>query len=160
VARGENVATPAAPVAATAPPAATVPTPAPAPQQHRPQQAPAASQPTKQDPSKAAIGQLEDIREQVVDALEQAQSIAAGGSAGAIQTANEMLQGTLSALRPAIDRILARVGLKLPQAAATPAPAPTTTTPSTSLPTVMAPVQEVLDGVDSVLSKLFKRRAN
>jgi hypothetical protein len=65
-----------------------------------------------------------------------------------------MVQGTLGALRPAIERILARVGLKLPQAAATPAPA----TPSPSLPAVMAPVQQMLDGVDSMLSKLFGRR--
>jgi RNA polymerase sigma factor (sigma-70 family) len=151
--RGEQVATPAAPVAATPPPAAPVfapapahaPAPAPAQQQHQPQQAPAASPPTKKDPSKAAIDQLENIRQQVVDALEQAQSIAAGGSAAATQSANEMLQGTLGTLRPAIERILARVGLKLPRAAATPAPAPTTTTPSTSLPTVMAPVEQMLD---------------
>jgi hypothetical protein len=71
-----------------------------------------------------------------------------------------MLQGTLGAVRPAIERILARVGLKLPVAAATPAPPPTTTTttPSASLPNVMAPVQQMLDGVDTMLSKLFGRR--
>jgi hypothetical protein len=159
--RGEQVATPPAPLAATPPPAAPAPAPAPAPaaaqQQHQPQQAPAASAPAKKDPSKTAIGQLEDIRQQVVDALEQAQSIAAGGTVGAIDTANEMLQGTLGTLRPAIERILARVGLKLPQAAAAPAP-PTTTTPSTPPPSVMAPVQQMLDGVDTMLSKLFGRR--
>ena len=157
----EQVATPVQPVAATPPPAAPAPAPAPPPaaapvqRQHEPQQAPAAQVPAKKDPSKTAIGQLEDIRQQVVDALEQAQSIAAGGTAGAIQTANEMLQGTLGTLRPAVERILARVGLKLPQAAATTVPA---TTPSHSLPNIMAPVQQMLDTVESMLSKLFGRR--
>ena len=94
-------------------------------------------------------------------ALEQARSIAAGGSTFALQTANDLLQGTLGAVRPALERILASVGLKLPAAAATSAPAPTTATatPSASLPSVMAPVQQMLDGVDSMLAKLFGRRA-
>jgi RNA polymerase sigma factor (sigma-70 family) len=168
--RGEPVATPAQPVAATAPAPARAPAPVaaqPQPQQQRQQQpqaaaepAPSPSRPAKADPAKTAIAQLTDIREQVVTALEQAQSIAAGGSALALQSANDMLQGTLGAVRPAIERILARVGLKLPVAAATPAPPPTTTTttPSASLPNVMAPVQQMLDGVDTMLSKLFGRR--
>jgi RNA polymerase sigma factor (sigma-70 family) len=165
--RGEPVTTLAQPVAVTAPAPARAPTPVaaqPQPQQQRQQQPqavaePAPSPPAKADPAKTAIAQLTDIREQVVTALEQAQSIAAGGSALALQSANDMLQGTLGAVRP-IERILARVGLKLPAAAATPAtpPTTTTTTPSASLPNVMAPVQQVLDGVDSMLSKLFGRR--
>jgi hypothetical protein len=126
-----------------------------APQQPRePERAPAA-QPAKQDPATTAIAQLTDIRKQVIDAIEQAQSIAAAGSAGALQSANAMLQSTMGALRPTIERILARVGLKLPQAAATAVPA---TTPSHSLPNVMAPVQQMLDTVESMLSKLFGRR--
>jgi hypothetical protein len=127
-----------------------------APQQPRePERAPAAAQPAKQDPATTAIAQLTDIRKQVIDAIEQAQSIAAAGSAGALQSANAMLQSTMGALRPTIERILARVGLKLPQAAATAVPA---TTPSHSLPNVMAPVQQMLDTVESMLSKLFGRR--
>jgi RNA polymerase sigma factor (sigma-70 family) len=161
--RGEPVATPAQPVAATAPAPARAPTSVaaqPQPQQQRQQQPQAVAEPEPSRPAKTAIAQLTDIREQVVTALEQAQSIAAGGSALALQSANDMLQGTLGAVRPAIERILARVGLKLPAAAATPAPPPTTTatTPSASLPNVMAPVQQMLDGVDSMLSKLFGRR--
>jgi RNA polymerase sigma factor (sigma-70 family) len=158
---GEHVATPAPPVTPTAPPPpppppAPVPPAAPAaPQQPRePERAPAA-QPAKQDPATTAIAQLTDIRKQVIDAIEQAQSIAAAGSAGALQSANAMLQSTMGALRPTIERILARVGLKLPQAAATAVPA---TTPSHSLPNVMAPVQQMLDTVESMLSKLFGRR--
>jgi hypothetical protein len=160
---GEHVATPAPPATAPAPPPpppppAPVPSAPAQPQQPRePEPAPAASQPAKQDPATTAIAQLSDIRKQVIDAIEQAQSIAAAGSAGALQSANTMLQGTLGALRPTIERILARVGLKLPQAAVTPAPAPTTTH-SHSLPNVMAPVQQMLDTVDSMLSKLFVRR--
>ncbi|HEV7882413.1 MAG TPA: RNA polymerase sigma factor [Solirubrobacteraceae bacterium] len=160
---GEHVATPAPPATAPAPPPpppppAPVPSAPAQPQQPRePEPAPAASQPAKQDPATTAIAQLSDIRKQVIDAIEQAQSIAAAGSAGALQSANTMLQGTLGALRPTIERILARVGLKLPQAAVTPAPPPTTTH-SHSLPNVMAPVQQMLDTVDSMLSKLFGRR--
>jgi RNA polymerase sigma factor (sigma-70 family) len=163
---GERVATPAQPAAATAPappPPRPAPVPAPAPaaqQQLQPERVPAASQPPKQDPATTAIAQLTGIRQQVIDAVERARSIAAAGSAGALQSANNLLQGTLGALRPAIERILARVGLKLPQAAATPAPKPTTTTPSHWLPTVIAPVQDMLDTVDSMLSKLFGRRTD
>jgi RNA polymerase sigma factor (sigma-70 family) len=168
VPRGESVATPVQPVAATAPAPARVPVPAPAAAPAQPQRqqqtvtAPAPAAPAKPDPTKTAIAQLTDIREQVVTAIEQAQSIAAGGSALALQSANDMVQGTLGAVRPAIERILARVGLKLTAAATTsvPPPAATTTTaaPAASLPNVMAPVQQMLDGVDSMLSKLFGRR--
>jgi RNA polymerase sigma factor (sigma-70 family) len=159
---GEHVATPAQPVTAPVPPPPPPPAPVPAvlatPQpQHEPERAPIPAQPAKQDPATAAIAQLTDIRKQVVDAIERARSIAAAGSAGALQSANTMLQGTLSALGPTIDRILARFGLKLPQAAATPPPAPTTTTPAHALPNVMAPVRQMLDTVDSMLSKLFGR---
>jgi RNA polymerase sigma factor (sigma-70 family) len=164
---GEHVAKPTQPFTAPTAPPAPPPPPAPAPAapqpqpQREPERAPVSAQPAKQDPATAAIAQLTDIRKQVIDAIERAQSIAAAGSAGALQAASTMLQGTLGALRPTIDRILARVGLKLPQAAATPAPVRTPTTPTAthSLPNVMAPVQQMLDTVDSMLSKLFGRHA-
>jgi RNA polymerase sigma factor (sigma-70 family) len=159
--RGESVAFAAEPVAATTPAPAHAPAPvrAPAPAPAQPQH-PQQTQPAPAPPAKTAVTQLTDIREQVISALEQARSIAAGGSTFALQSANDMLQGTLGAVRPAIERILARVGLKLPAIAATPSPPPTTTTatPPASLPSLMAPVQQMLNGVDSMLSKLFGRR--
>ena len=141
-----------------APPAsATAPDPAPAAavaQQQRLQQAPAASRPTAKTP--LAIQQLSGIREQILAAYQQAQTTAGGGAPSALHSASTTLQGTLGALRTTIDRVLATIGLTLPAPTATPAPSSTT---SPSLPNLLAPAQQILRGVDSVLSQLFGRRA-
>jgi RNA polymerase sigma factor (sigma-70 family) len=102
---------------------------------------------------------LTDLREQVLAAVQQAQAIAAGGAPGAIDLATKTLDSSLATLRPMIERVLGSVGLSLPTLTTAPAgsttPPPTTTAPS--LPTtVLQPVQQVLNGVDSLLGKLFR----
>jgi hypothetical protein len=102
---------------------------------------------------------LTDFRQQVLDAVAQAQTIAQSGTSGAITLATSTLQSTLAGLGTTIDKVLASFGLKLPETVATPA-APTTTTAAPSLPTtVLAPVQSILNGVDSLLSQLLGRSA-
>ena len=146
--RAEQVATPVTP----APAAAVTPPAAPAPVQQQKENVA-----TPKAPVKTAITQLTDIRQQVMNVVQQAQGIAAAGTSGALQAANDLLDSTLGSVRPTIDRILAMVGLSLPETTSAPAQT-TTSTPATSLPnTILQPVQSVLDGVNSVLSKLFGR---
>jgi RNA polymerase sigma factor (sigma-70 family) len=141
-----------APAVATPPPAAT---PAAATQQQAAVSTPAA----RKTPAPSVKSKLTDLRQQVLDAVAQAQATAAGGTAGAVDLATKTLQSTLGALYPSIDRLLASVGVTLPQLTApTTAPPPTTATSSPSLSqVVLAPVQQVLSGVDSLLSQLFSR---
>ncbi|MEA2156667.1 MAG: hypothetical protein QOE11_2807 [Solirubrobacteraceae bacterium] len=149
--RRETVATPPVPAAAT-------PAPAPA----ATQQAPASAPVVKKAPAQNVTSKLTDLRQQVLDAVQLAQATAAGGGTGAVNLATQTLQSTLDSLRPTIDRVLATVGLKLPEPVATPAPSttPTTAPSSPSLPdVVLAPVQQVLSGVDSLLSQLLGRSA-
>jgi RNA polymerase sigma factor (sigma-70 family) len=152
--------TPATPApqlpSATAPvPASPAPAPAAAPQQPA-QQAPDVPRPAVKTPAQLAIQQLTDIREQVLAALQKAQTTAASGTASALQSANTTLQGSLGVLTTTIDRMLAAFGLKLPAPTAT-RPGPPSSPPS-SLPNVVAPVQQVLSGIDSMLSQLFGHR--
>jgi RNA polymerase sigma factor (sigma-70 family) len=152
--RGTAVAPHSAPAVAP-PPAAPKPTPAPA--ATKPE--PAAATPVAKTPPKEAVrDQLTNFREQVSAAFQQAQATAAVGTSSAMELATKTLQSTLSTLRPTIDRFLASVGLKLPETVATPAaPAPTNNT-GPSLPNVvLAPVQQILTGFDSLLGKLFGR---
>jgi RNA polymerase sigma factor (sigma-70 family) len=144
---------PRSPAVATTPAAGAPAAPAtPAPSVAAPQHAPAPA-----TPKKTVTDKLGDLRQQVLDAIALAQATAAGGTAGAMDLATSTLNRTLGSLGPSIDRLLASVGLKLPAApAATPA---TTTATAPSLPsTVLAPVQQVLSGVDSLLAKLLGRR--
>jgi hypothetical protein len=154
-------ATVVAPREAVATPQPVVDTPAPA---------PAATQTQTQTPTTSTAGKpkaqtvkdkLTDLREQVLAAIQQAQAIAGGGAPGAIDLATKTLDSSLATLRPMIERVLASVGLSLP--ALTTSPTGTTTTPTTTAPslptTVLQPVQQVLDGVDSLLGKLFKSAA-
>jgi RNA polymerase sigma factor (sigma-70 family) len=141
--------------AAVATPHPVVRTPAPTPTatQHQ------TSTPTvEKTPAPAAKQKLTDLREQVLAALQQAQAIATSGTSGAIDLATKTLQSTLGALSPSIDRLLASFGLTFPEFVATPTTSTTTTTAAPSLPqTVLAPVQQILSGVDSLLAKLFGR---
>ena len=136
------------------------PSPTPAAKQHQAAPAPTV---VKKAPVQGAKTKLTDLREQVLAALQQAQTIAAGGTAGAIDLATKTLQSALGQLSPSIDRLLASFGLTFPEFVATP-PATSTTPPVTttapSLPqTVLQPVQQILSGVDSLLSKLLPRTA-
>jgi RNA polymerase sigma factor (sigma-70 family) len=149
VAKRETVATATAPVA--------TPAPAPAATQPQQQQAPATSAPAvKQEAVKT---KLTDIREQVLDAVTQAQAIAASGTSGAIGMATKTLESALAGFGTTIHKALASFGLSLPQNVPT-TPTQTTTTAAPSLPTqVLAPVQQMLNGVDSLLSQLLGRLA-
>ena len=135
------------------------PTPTPAATQHQ-TSAPAPA--ARKTSTPVVKEKLTDLREQVLAAVQQAQAIAAGGSSGAIDLATKTLQDSLSQMGPSIDRLLASVGLTFPEFVATPPTSTTTTPPVTttapSLPqTVLQPVQQVLNGVDSLLAKLFRR---
>jgi RNA polymerase sigma factor (sigma-70 family) len=151
-------ATVVAPHEAVATPQPVVNTPAPAPAATQTQtstQTTTASRPKAQ----TVKDKLTDLREQVLAAVQQAQAIAAGGTPGAIDLATKTLYSSLDTLRPMIERLLGSVGLSLPTLTTSPAgsttPPPTTTAPS--LPTtILQPVQQVIDGVDSLLGKLFK----
>ncbi|HTN23996.1 MAG TPA: RNA polymerase sigma factor [Solirubrobacteraceae bacterium] len=138
---------------ATAPVVAP-PAPTPTVTQHQP------APEIKKAPVQAVKSKLTDFRQQVLDAVANAQTIAQSGTSGALALATSTLQSTLAGLGTTIDKVLAQFGLKLPETVATPT-APTTTTPSApSLPTtVLAPVQSLLNGVDSLLSQLLGRRA-
>ena len=117
---------------------------------HPPAQAAAIS------PKKAAIADLERVREQITDVLKEAQTLAATGTQGALAAANSLIQTTLGSVSPLLGDILGTVGLTLPAelATATPSPAPA----SPTVTNVLAPAQSVLDGVDGVLQTLFGRR--
>jgi RNA polymerase sigma factor (sigma-70 family) len=141
---------PAQPVVTTAPPAPTA--------THT-----QTSTTTSKPQAQSVKSKLADLREQVLAAVQEAQAIAAAGTPGAIDLATKTLDSSLAALRPMIERLLGSVGLSLPEYVSTP-PADSTTPPSTttapSLPTtVLQPVQQVIDGVDSLLGKLFTRTA-
>jgi RNA polymerase sigma factor (sigma-70 family) len=145
--------TPSAPASVVAPPPA-----APA----ATQQTASVSTPTvKKTPAQNVKSKLTDLRQQVLDAVAQAQATAAGGTPGAVDLATKTLQSTLGTLYPTIDRLLATIGMKLPEPTAAPAASTPATTPSSpSLPqVVLAPVQQVLGGVDSLLSQLLGHRA-
>ncbi len=147
VTRHDAVATQPVPVVAT-------PAPSPAAATEH-QQAPA----IKHAPVQQAKAKLTDLRQQVLDAVQHAQAIAQGGASGAVALATSTLQSTLAGLGTTIDKVLASFGLKLPENVATPV-APTTAPSAPSLPTtVLAPVQSILNGVDSLLSQLLGRRA-
>ena len=107
-----------------------------------------------------AKAKLTDLRQQVLDAVQHAQAIAQGGASGAVALATSTLQSTLAgAAARRSTSVLASFGLKLPENVATPV-APTTAPSAPSLPTtVLAPVQSILNGVDSLLSQLLGRRA-
>jgi hypothetical protein len=136
---------------------APVPTLAPTQQQPVAVSAPAVTK----TPVQTVKAKLTDLRQQVLDAVSQAQATAASGAAGALDLATKTLESTIGSLRPTIERLLASVGLKLPTTVSAPSsstPTATTTSSSPSLPElVLAPVQQVLSGVDSLLSQLFGR---
>jgi hypothetical protein len=142
-------------VATSPAPVVRIPTHA-SPATHQP--APTASAVLKA-PAQNAKTKLADLRDQVLAAVQQAQGIAAAGTTGAIELATTTLNSSLAALGTTIDKVLASFGLKLPETAASPA-TPTTTAAAPSLPAiVLAPVQQVLSGVDALLSQLLHRRA-
>ncbi|MGH2943200.1 MAG: hypothetical protein ACRDLN_10575, partial [Solirubrobacteraceae bacterium] len=110
-------------------------------------------------PQQLAAERLQRVRDDLLAAFQHAQTVAASGTQSALQTANSIVQSTLGALRPTIERILATVGLSLPASATT--PPSTTATPPASSPTItniLAPAQSLIGGVNTLLQHLFGRR--
>jgi RNA polymerase sigma factor (sigma-70 family) len=138
---------PPAPTAATAP-VATRPAPA---AKTQPAPAPAAAQ----TPQQIAAEKVQRIRDQVLAAFTNAQAVATSGAQGAVQTASAMMQHTLDAARPLLERILATVGLRLPSSSAATTPPTTTTTGTPTAATVLAPMQSLLGGLSGLLQTLF-----
>ncbi len=144
--------------AAVVTPQPAVATPAPSPAATQQQPAATSTPVVKKTPVQGVKSKLTDLRQQVLDAVSQAQATAAVGTTGAIDLASKTLESTLGQLLPTINRLLASVGMKLPESVSTPAAPATPATSSPSLPSgVLAPVQQVLSGVDALLGKLFGR---
>ena len=147
----ERVATP------PAPPVTATPAPAPAATTQRPE--PVATPAPKKTPSQTVKQKLTDLRQQILDAIQRAQATAASGTAGAISLATQTLQSTIGNLLPTINRLLGRLGLRLPEIVATPTPGTTAAAPAPTAPslttTILQPVQQVLSSLDSLLSNLF-----
>jgi RNA polymerase sigma factor (sigma-70 family) len=143
-------AAPAAPAAGATAPVAVQPAPAVTSQQPSPSPAPAVAK----TPRQLAAESLQRVRDQILAAFQNAQTVAASGAQGALQTASSMVQSTLGSVRPVIERILAGVGLSLPSSAATP-PAPASSPTITSL---LAPAQSLLGGIEALLARMFGSR--
>ncbi len=125
--------TPAAVTEAPPPPAATPATPT-------------------QTPEEQAIAKLDRLGDQVKQVLADATAVARDGTQEALALATGLLDRTLGPLRTSINRVLAAFGLALPDATA--APAQAAPSPVTS---ILAPVEQVLDGVQSLLQQLLGR---
>jgi RNA polymerase sigma factor (sigma-70 family) len=126
-----------APAATTPPPTATPPL------------APAAAKAPE-----TAVAKLGRLGDQVKQVLADATAIAADGTREALALATGLLDRTLAPLRATIDRVLASLGLSLPTSSAAP-PAPAAPAPTAHL---LAPVQQVLGGLQSLLQQLLGQR--
>ncbi|HEY1540292.1 MAG TPA: sigma-70 family RNA polymerase sigma factor [Solirubrobacteraceae bacterium] len=104
-------------------------------------------------PVEKAIAKLQPLRDQIQQAFADAAALAGGGTPSALAQATGLLDSTLGPLETAIDRVLAPLGLKLPAYA----PAASSSSPSTTS-AVLAPVQQVLGGVQGLLQKLLGSR--
>jgi RNA polymerase sigma factor (sigma-70 family) len=105
-------------------------------------------------PAETPLERLERLRKEVQRAYADAQAVAADGSADALALATGLLDQTLSPLRRSIQRVLATLGLSLPATAPVAGPAAS----STTVQTVLAPVRQVLDGVQGLLARLLGQR--
>jgi RNA polymerase sigma factor (sigma-70 family) len=132
----------------------------PAPAAATPPAAPAAD-PTPavpQTPTDKAIAKLGRLQDQVKQAFDDAQAIAADGTQSALALAKGLLDRTLGPLTSSIDRVLASLGLGGLPTADTAAPAGTPTASQPTPSNVLAPVRSVLDGVQSLLQRLLGHR--
>ena len=136
---------PVAPAPAAAPVAPAAPAAAPAP---KPTTA------TAKTPEQIAAERMQRIREKLLAAYKDAQSIAASGYQGDLQMADSLIQSTLSQVKPMLDRIMATFGLTWPTSGGTTAPSTTTSSPTT-VTNVLAPAQNLLSGMNSMLQNLF-----
>jgi RNA polymerase sigma factor (sigma-70 family) len=105
-------------------------------------------------PAETPLQRLERLRKEVQRAYADAQAVAADGSPDALALATGLLDQTLTPLRRSIQRVLATLGLSLPATAPAAAPAAS----STTVQAVLAPVRQVLDGVQGLLARLLGRR--
>ena len=103
-----------------------------------------------------AAERLERIRAQMLAAFNDAQAIANSGTAGALATANALIQDTLASVGPLLDQILDRFGIEVPSYTA-PTQTTTTSTPTT-VTNILAPAQNLLSGINATLQNLFGRR--
>jgi RNA polymerase sigma factor (sigma-70 family) len=117
------------------------------------QTAPATTPAVVKSPVAKAIAKLQPLRDQVQQAFAAAAALAGSGSQDALAQATGLLDSTLGPLETAIDRVLAPLGLKLPAYG----PPASPSSPSTTS-TVLAPVQQVLGGVQGLLQKLLGHR--
>ena len=101
----------------------------------------------------ARPAKLDRLGDQVQQVLKQATAIAADGTQEALALASGLLDRTLGPLKASIDRVLASIGLSLPAAPAAPAAQQQAQAPATT--NLLAPVQTVLNGVQSLLQTLL-----
>jgi RNA polymerase sigma factor (sigma-70 family) len=145
--------TASAPPGPTAPGAEREPTAAAAPHTASAVTTPSVAAPVVATTADKAIDRLRRLRDQVQQAYADADAIAADGTQEALALATGMLDRTLGPLRSAIDGVLATLGLELPGSTADPAPGAAQSTPAN----VLAPVQQLLDGVQTLLRRLLRR---
>jgi len=104
-------------------------------------------------PTETAIEKLNSLQRLVQQAFADAQAVAADGSPDALALATGLLDRTLAPLQASIEKVLATVGLSVPTSVSAPATAPASAPTTTQ--TVLAPVQQVLDGVQSLIQQLL-----
>ena len=102
----------------------------------------------------SAVAKLDSLGDQIKQVLSDATAIAADGTQEALALAGGLLERTLGPLRSSIDRVLASLDLSLPGSTA----GHTQPTAQASPSSLLAPVQSVLDGVQSLLQTLLGRR--
>jgi hypothetical protein len=138
-----------------APPATVHRAPAPA------ATAPARPAPTAQAPvvaarpAETAIEKLNRLQQLVQQAYADAQAVGADGTRDALALATGLLDKTLDPLLASIDRVLASLGLSMPSSISQ-ASAPVTA-PQPTTQTILAPVQQAIDGVQSLIQRLLGR---
>ena len=142
------IATPNVTTPDLAPPAAAQPKQAPA-AQPKEQTAATPSAPT-QTPEQKAARKLNPLLDAVRQAFADAQAIAAGGTQASLALATSMLDRTLGPLRISINKVLAPIGMSLPSYSPTAA--------ATTTGGILAPVQQVLGSVTSLLAQLLGKR--
>ncbi len=103
-------------------------------------------------PEQLAAEDLQRVRNRILAAFQDAQTLAAPGTQSALTAANALIQSTLGSVGPLLDDILASVGLSLPSHLATP---PSQPSASPTVTSVLAPVRSLLGGVDGLLKRLF-----
>ena len=101
----------------------------------------------------AAAQKIQQIQAQIQAAIAKAQAAAAAGTPGALLDANALVANTINSVQSMLGDVLSPIGMSVPSSVANAtAYAPT----RTSTTAVIVPVQQMLSGVDALLSGLLQ----